>query len=126
MRLEIRKTGGDSCPECGAFGLVLAGGMEITADLSAIMEREIVRREIQVAKLDCDAMAALGREHAEELVAVAAMATDAANAVLSDAAADLAATRRWAPWWRPLRRWRERRYGRRIAPVVEFLEVAAR
>ncbi len=53
MRLEIRKTGEQApvCDECGATELVWAGGKPTAADLTPVLEREIARRELSLAKV---------------------------------------------------------------------------
>lgn len=52
MRIEIRSSDEQSaCGDCGATELYWTGGKPVAADLVRVMEREMIRRELGLAKV---------------------------------------------------------------------------
>lgn len=62
MRVEIRKSGGETCPQCGSYELVKTADGPVAADLHGVFEREILRREIGLARVLKDHLAAATAE----------------------------------------------------------------
>lgn len=126
LKFEIRKTGGDECQACGATDLVYSGGKPVTTDLTRILEREIVRREIGMAKLLRDHLEASRADMAEREDRLAAQfrsdlwqaKMDHAD-VMDDVAELLTAVKVDVSGWRLIRRRRERLFADRVDGVIQ-------
>ena len=137
MRYEIRKSGGVACEKCGAFDLVYAGGKPLTADLTFAMEREIVKRELAVARLARDHIRQVQDDmttREEKLAEAFAQETESAKAWLveehrrqvEDVAETLERAKVDVSWWRLARRRRERIFAERIDAIVSELPLATK
>ncbi len=130
MKFEIRSEGG-ACPSCGAGEIVYSGGAPVSADVTRVMEREIVRREVGMAKLLRDHLVAaeadqtaredrLGEQFKSELWNLKLQHADQ----MDDVADRLEALKVDVAGWRLVRRRRERIFAERIDTVVQDMLAA--
>ncbi len=99
MRFELRKSGGHQCETCGAYDIIHADERPLTLDLDDLIEIELLRREVRLARIFSDERERLGAE---------------LEAILTGMEVDVNP-------WRLFKAHRERRFKRRVEAALAEL-----
>lgn len=130
MKVEIRQSGDLKCEACGATELVYSGTKPLAVELVAVFEREMVRREIALARVMRDHLAVVAAEYAvretemaNQMRHEAWLAEREHEALLDEIVATVVASPLDVPNWRKLRRRRSGIFADRIlAEILALVE----
>lgn len=132
MKLEIRSSSENKvCPECGATDLIWTGNRPLSTDLTAVFEREMVRRELSLARVVQEHLKTVAAEYADREMTMAAELKRQVwelNVQHDDLIAEIEqmvlASELTVARWRLLRRRRTRIFSERIASEIDKLVAA--
>ncbi len=121
MRAELRKSGGPQCQTCGSFDLIYANEEPLTADLAHLLEVEMLKREVRLARVFSDHLAEVERDYAESLVARDWEAHDERAALISDLEGILTGMTIEVNPWRAFKAHREKKFRERVEAALAEL-----
>ena len=138
MRVELRNSGGETCPECGSHGLVVTtDAHNLEADLLYLVEAEVAALESatlaewekekqSIEHKGVRAMMELQEQHEQELTAsqqIAKVAVAESEAIERRVEALLGER---ASWYRPFKRVWQKKLRERVEAEVESLRQLTR
>lgn len=129
MKIEIRSSSETKfCPECGATELIWTGNRPLSTDLTAVFEREMIRRELTLAKVVKEHLETVASEYADREQFMAAELNRQVweletryEDLIAEIEQMVLASELTVARWRLLRRRRTRIFSERIAAAINDL-----
>lgn len=133
MRIEVRRSGGHACTECGSYDLIHAGPSPLAADLAPVMEREMIRRELRLFRLYRSHLETVAQERVDHEARIAAEFVEQTKSERNELEREkqeqvaviealLSESKQDVPAWRLARKRREKKFAERIDNVIAELK----